>query len=184
MSEITINQDTLLGVFDSHDQANQAIDQLQNKGYPTEEISVIVRDVEKTEEAGESASENIADGIAGGAATGGLIGAIAGLLTGVGAIAIPGFGGLLVGGPLAAALGLSGAAATTASGAITGLLAGGIVGGLVGLGVPEEEAAVYEERLKEGAVLLAVPVLRDGQDLGARQLLEDAGATQIRVLEA
>jgi hypothetical protein len=36
--------------------------------------------------------------------------------------------------------------------------AGGVVGALVGLGIPENEAKVYEERLKAGGYLVAVRV--------------------------
>ena len=39
-----------------------------------------------------------------------------------------------------------------------GYAAGGVVGALVGLGIPESEAKVYEERLKEGGYLMAVQV--------------------------
>ena len=66
-------------------------------------------------------------------------------------------GAILIGGPIAAALGLSGAAGLAASGAATGILAGGLVGGLSSLGVPEERARMYEEDIRRGGVLLAVP---------------------------
>ncbi len=99
-------------------------------------------------------------------------------MIGIGAIAIPGIGGLLIGGPLAAALGLTGAAAATVSGAVTGALAGGLVGGLVGLGVPEETAKVYENRIREGGVLIAVAA-REGDD-EAHAVLEEHGADEIR----
>ena len=114
-----------------------------------------------------------------GATTGGMIGGIAGLLVGIGAITIPGLGAILIGGPLAAALGLTGAAATTVTGALTGALAGGLVGGLVGLGVPEEDARVYEDRVKSGAILVAVP-LRDANEESVRGILEDNGAERVR----
>ena len=51
-----------------------------------------------------------------------------------------GFGPLIAAGPIMAALGGTAAGAT----------AGGLVGALVGFGIPESEARVYEERLKEG----------------------------------
>ena len=43
-------------------------------------------------------------------------------------------------------------------GTAAGAAAGGVVGALVGLGIPESEAKVYEERLKVGGYLVAVQV--------------------------
>lgn len=106
---------------------------------------------------------------------------LAGLLVGIGAIAVPGIGALFIGGPLAAALGLSGAAATTVSGAATGALAGGLIGALLGLGVPEEDARIYEERIKEGGILIAIPS-RTGDEARAMDILEDTGADQVRAI--
>jgi uncharacterized membrane protein len=70
------------------------------------------------------------------------------LLASMGTLAIPGLGPLIAAGPIVAALGGTAAGAT----------AGGLVGALVGLGIPESEAKVYEERLKEGGYLVAVQV--------------------------
>lgn len=184
MADINLTQDTVLGVFADRDAAERAITNLQDKGYNPKDISIVVKDTHTAEELGDSTGANVADGAASGAVTGGVVGALAGLLVGIGALAIPGIGGVLIGGPLAAALGLTGAAATTATGALTGALAGGLIGALVSLGVPEEEARVYEDRLKEGAVLLAVPVQGSDEDVDASQLLNDYGATQVRVLQA
>jgi uncharacterized membrane protein len=180
---MALNQDTVLGLFENRDAADRAIALLQERGFSPKDISIITRD-EQVNGEGDDTGNHVAEGALSGATTGGVIGALAGLLVGIGAIAVPGIGGLLVGGPLAAALGLTGAAATTATGAMTGALAGGLVGGLVGLGVPEDEARQYEERVKEGAVLLAVPAM-EGNDAGdARQLLTDSGASQVRLLNA
>ena len=77
----------------------------------------------------------------------------------------------------------TGAAATTASGAVTGAVAGGLVGGFMGLGLPEENAKIYERRIKAGAILLAVPVVQD-QDDEVTQTLKDAGADDVRVTKA
>jgi uncharacterized membrane protein len=172
---------TILSIFRDRESASKAIDALQVAGYnPKQDISVIARDMEGSGTTG-TTGEHVIDGAASGSATGAVVGGLAGLLIGIGALAIPGIGGLLIGGPLAAALGLTGAAATTVSGALTGALAGGLVGALVGLGVPEDEAKVYEERVKEGGVLVAVPV-KDNNETMARNILENNGAEQISVV--
>lgn len=171
---ITIAEVTL-GVFDSRENANRAIDELDNKGFDVKQISVITRDWEGRE-APRRGAEEVAAGTAEGVAVGGTLGALAGLLIGIGVITVPGIGALLIGGPVAAALGLTGAAATTVSGAVTGALAGGLVGALTNMGLPEETARDYERRIREGGVLVAVP----SNGKRAENILRDYGADQIR----
>lgn len=173
----------LLGVFDNRIHAQDAISDFESIGLNPKDISIMMRDQEEARDIASDTGANVAEGAVSGATTGGIIGGIAGLLIGIGAIAIPGIGGLLVGGPIAAALGLSGAAATTATGALTGALAGGIVGALIGLGVPEEDARVYEERIKAGAILLAVPSPEEREE-EVRAVFEEHGASQIRTITA
>lgn len=169
----------VLGIFQNREEAEDAVDELEDKGFAPKDISIVMRD--ERGEVQETPGSTVAEGTAAGVATGGALGALAGLLIGVGALAVPGIGGLLVGGPLAAALGLTGAAATTVSGAVTGALAGGLLGALTGLGVPEEEARVYEEEIREGGVLLAIPVREENDDT-ARKILSDVGADKIRTI--
>jgi hypothetical protein len=174
MSKVT------LGIFSNRAAAERAINELQAAGYDPKKMSIVTRDMEAEDQVVQSTGANVVEGATSGATTGGVLGGLAGLLIGVGAIAIPGIGGLLIGGPIAVALGLTGAAATTVSGAVTGAVAGGLLGALVGLGVPEETARVYEERIKHGGVLLAVPAL-EADDV-ASQVLADAGAEQIQTV--
>jgi uncharacterized membrane protein len=169
----------VLGVFEEQDNAESAINRLQDDGFNPKDISIVMKDKDLARDVAANTGANVAAGAASGATTGGILGGIAGLLIGIGAITVPGIGALLIGGPIAAALGLTGAAATTVSGALTGALAGGLVGALVSLGVPEHEAREYEERIKEGGILVAVPTDNYDQDR-ARQILEAEGATQIR----
>jgi hypothetical protein len=169
----------ILGVFPNRDQADKVIDDLIEQDYDPKEISVIMRDINETREIHEESGVTIAGSAASGAATGGVIGGIAGLLVGLGAIAVPGIGALFIAGPIASVLGLTGAAATTVSGAITGALAGGLVGALVGLGLPENEARVYEERIRSGEILVAVPA-REGEEEKVKSIFENHKADQIR----
>jgi hypothetical protein len=161
--------DTVFGVFSDRDNAESAINDLESAGYNAKDISIIMKDADEAQVIHDNTGASVAGGAASGATTGGIIGGITGLLIGIGAIAIPGVGAFLIGGPIAAALGLTGAAATTVSGAATGALAGGLLGALMGLGVPEEDARVYEESVKSGAILVAVPVsassTRDAKDI-------------------
>ncbi len=168
-----------LGVFSSRLQAEEAIGELERAGYDPKGISVMMKDNSEAQEVAHNTGANVAGKTAAGATTGGVLGGIAGLLVGIGAISIPGVGALLIAGPVAAALGLTGAAATTVSGALTGALAGGIVGALVSIGVPEETAQVYEDRIKEGGVLVAIPT-REGEGNKVREIMEAHGADQIQ----
>jgi hypothetical protein len=167
-----------IGVFSDVDTAEAAIQDFQSSGYDTREISVVVKN-ESVAERLKQTGANVAGGAVSGATTGGAIGAIAGLLVGLGAITIPGIGALMIGGPLAVALGLTGAAASTVQGGVTGALAGGLVGGLMGLGMSQAEAKQYEDRLKNGAILVAVPVKQD-EDIVTR-IFQDYGAEEVRV---
>lgn len=170
---------TILGVIPNSDLAERAVNRLTDLGYDPKEISIVMRDDNKKYELKDETGVNVAEGAVAGATTGGVIGGLTGLLVGIGAITIPGIGAILIGGPLAAALGLAGAAATTVSGAVTGLLAGGLVGALVGMGIPESDAKKYEDSIREGAILIAVPATRMGEN-EVRDVLENFGATQIR----
>ncbi len=171
----------ILGVFSDKIHAENAIEDLESSGYNPKDISIIMKDSQEAKTLAEDTGASAAEGAVSGATTGAVLGGLAGLLIGIGAITIPGIGVLLIGGPIAAALGLGGAAATTVSGAVTGALAGGLVGALVNLGVPEEEARVYEERIKAGAILLAIPA-REGRADEAKEILNEHGADQVRTI--
>lgn len=169
----------IIGVFADRTEAEDAIDELKSAEYTAKDISVVTRDQDDAHVIHDNTGTTVGDGIATGATTGAVIGGLAGLLIGIGAIAIPGIGGLLIAGPLATALGLTGAAATTVSGAATGAIAGGLVGALVGIGVPEEDATYYEGRVKQGGILVAVPARERNED-EVRSILEDNGADRVR----
>src|SRR6185436_4012281 len=97
----------VLGIFDNRARAESAIEALEDEGYNPKDISIVMKDTVEGTKLVDKTGANIVGGAASGAATGGTLGALAGLLIGVGAITIPGVGGLLIGGPIALALGLS-----------------------------------------------------------------------------
>ncbi len=164
--------DMLIAGFADRDHADEAIDALHELGYSSDEFSVISNETTHPREALEAP----VDGAASGAVTGTAIGGLAGLLAGAGVL--PGLAGLLIGGPIAIALGATGVAATAISGAVTGALAGGLIGGLKDLGVNADMAQAYNETVKKGGVVLAVPL--EHQDKAAvREVFETNGATDI-----
>jgi uncharacterized membrane protein len=174
-------QQMVLALFPNRADADRAVGRLQEMGFNPKDISVIVKGSDG--ETVTTTGSKVAEGTVTGATTGGIAGALAGLLAGVGAITIPGLGAILIGGPIAAALGLTGAAATAVSATVTGVLAGGLLGALVNLGVPEAEAKVYEEKLKAGSVLLAVPVTMD-QEAQVLDIMRGNNVTQVNTINA
>jgi hypothetical protein len=169
---------TIFGIFSDRSDADHAMDELENNGYSTKDITIVAKDevVHKTDEGIlQSATSSAAQG----AVAGGAMAGIVGLLVGVGAIVIPGIGGLLIGGPLAAALGLTGAAATAVSAGATGAVAGGLLGGLVGIGLPHETAEYYERKVKEGGILVAVAETLPSEKRKAQQILQKHNADHV-----
>ncbi len=85
-----------------------------------------------------------------GAVAGGTVGGLTGLLVGIGALAIPGVGPVMLAGAAATAI------ATAISGSAIGAAAGSLAGGLVGLNVPEDRANAYGDRVSRGEYLVIV----------------------------
>lgn len=167
----------LIAAFDNHERADMAITELEDSGFDAEEMSVIARQADESDDETDERGKDMVEGAAGGAVTGGVVGGLAGLLIGAGVL--PALGGLLIGGPIAAALGLGGAAAAAAvSGAVTGAAAGGLIGALTNVGLSEEQARNYNETIQEGGVVVIVPVAED-EVAEVRELFSKHGATQV-----
>src|SRR5438105_2558949 len=89
----------------------------------------------------------------------------------MGAFIIPGLGPFLAAGPLV----------TTLIGAGVGGAIGGFAGALIGLGIPEEEAKLYEARMRKGWILVAVQCDTEEQLQKAKAIMEAGGAADITV---
>ncbi|NEQ19581.1 MAG: DUF1269 domain-containing protein [Microcoleus sp. SIO2G3] len=148
-----------VGVFSSRREAEYALTELRDAGFPMNKISIIARDADREGDiAGVETQKRVGnkadEGAATGAVTGATLGGITGLLVGLGTLAIPGVGPILLAGEVATTL------ATTAVGAGIGAATGGLLGALIGLGIPEERAKVYNDRVSRGDYLVIV----DGTD--------------------
>jgi hypothetical protein len=144
-----------VGTFSHRRDIEKALHELKNSGFSMERVSVIAKDAEHrgdiagtptTEQVGNKADE----GAAAGAISGGALGGVTGLLVGLGTLAIPGIGPIMLAGATATTL------ATTLAGAGIGAAAGGLIGGLIGLGIPEERARVYQQRVEQGHYLVII----------------------------
>lgn len=148
-----------VGVFPNRQAAEQALHELRDSGFPMDRVSVVTRDADKHDEiAGADVRDRVGnkadEGATIGALSGGALGGITGLLVGLGTLAIPGVGPIMLAGATATTL------ATTLAGGAIGAVSGGLLGALIGLGIPEERARVYEDRIKRGGYLVIV----DGTD--------------------
>jgi uncharacterized membrane protein len=140
---------TVVGLFERYASADQAMNELLQRGFKKQEIGVIVRDgaIDSTPGADET---DVAETVSAASICGATIGGIAGLLVGLGTLTIPGIGAVIAAGTLTSVI------TSTAAGAGVGALAGGLIGALVSLGISEEEAQVYAEGVRRGNVLVVV----------------------------
>jgi hypothetical protein len=140
--------DTVAALFYSQADAERAIQDLKEAGFPQDRIGVVLRDPMTGPGEPQGLQDTVLPGetAAAGAVGGGILGGVVGLLAGVGALALPGVGPVIAGGALAASL----------TGAGVGAAAGGVLGALVGLGIPESSARYFEQGIRQGAVLVTV----------------------------
>lgn len=140
---------TIVGSFDSFNEAHQVANDLRAAGFLDSDISIVANNA-----AGEyrddprvtTTKDTDTSATAKGAVTGAVVGGGAGLAASLAGLAIPGIGPIIAAGPIVATL----------AGAGTGAVAGGLIGGLVDLGVPESDAQYYAESVRRGGALVTV----------------------------
>ena len=178
--EYATNYKRAVGVFEKRENVEDALRALKDNGFNMDDVSLLARDLEGVEgadEVTEKQGNEASEGAGIGATTGTVLGGIGGFLVGAGVLAIPGVGPVL-----AAGVGISEIAATLA-GAGIGAAAGGIIGALVGLGIPEEKAKVYEDRIKAGDYLLMVTGTEDHVEKAA-SILRDRNIQEFEIYDA
>ena len=140
------NNHSVIGVYNTMDQAEKAIQRLDQGGVPIRQVSIVAKNLESEKKiTGFVTAGDVAKSAAGvGAWTGGLFG----LLVGAAFLWVPGVGPMIIAGPLAAALigSLEGAAAGGAT--------GGLLGALMGWGVSQQHILKYEQSVNAGKYLL------------------------------
>lgn len=156
------------GLFDRPQLAMDTLSQLSNEGFTEDQISMLMTDQTRGSGFNIEQGNKAGEGFAIGASLTGLAAAVAAGIAAAGVIAIPGLN-LAIFGPLVAAFTGAGAGAAT----------GGVIGALIGSGITEYEAKIYEEGIKEGAVLIAVDAQTDEQEKRAREILRAHAAKKI-----
>jgi len=162
---------SVIGIVETQIQAERIVEQLQQRGVSSNDVSVLFPDKRGTKDFAHEHNTKAPEGAVAGVGAGGVIGGTLGLLAGIGALAIPGVGPLIAAGPLMAAL----------SGAAAGAAVGGIAGGLIGMGVPEYEAKSYEGKIRSGNILIAVHTDDGDAEKRTKQIFESNGAHDIAV---
>jgi len=169
---------TISAIFKTESQVDGAVRRLIERGVANDHISVMGRNFQsQTRITGFiSKRDVILGGLRSGAIFGSLFGSFLSLLSGVGILFIPFVGSVVAAGPISALL------LGATSGAIAGSVGAGLVSVLVSLGMPEQQAAVYQTRLQAGEFVLMVEVPSDRS--GEYQLiLEAAGGEAIHTSE-
>jgi cation transport regulator ChaB len=165
---------TLSAIFQEEQQIDGVVRRLIDRGISQDEISVMGRNFQsETKITGFiSKRDVILGGLRSGAIFGSLFGSFLSLLTGVGVLLIPFVGPVVAAGPIGAIL------LGATSGAIAGSAGAGLVSVLMALGMPEEQATLYQTRLQAGefVMMLEVPSDRTGE---YKLLLESAGGKDI-----
>lgn len=155
---------TVIGLFETHQQTNQAIASLEQLGYSQDDMSVLGQKevLPQTQDEHSETAEDAGKG----AGWGGLVGLIAGATT----LAIPGIGPVIGTGTI---LG------STFSGAGIGAAVGGLVGLFRNWLGHESDAQHYENAIKQGHIMLAVTSSEGGAE-EVKDTLEHHGAYQVK----
>jgi len=158
----TATRALIVGVFEDRNEAERAVDEMEQAGFTHEQIGFALRgsDVVAGGMLTDTVGAKDGSGAVAGAVTGGVVG---GLFGAAAALLIPGVGPVLAGGILATALGYGAA----------GVAVGGILGAMTGAGISEEEATFYERQFNEGKAL--VTVRGSDRDALAEQIIQRHG---------
>jgi len=162
-------KNAVYGIANTTEQAESIVTKLQASGFSSSDISVLFPDKEGTRDFAHEKNTKAPEGATTGGLAGMGVGGALGLLAGIGALAIPGVGPFIAAGPIMGAL----------SGAAVGGATGGLIGALVGLGIPELEAKQYEGKVRAGNILIAVHAENGDQRSRAKEVLKEAGATDV-----
>ena len=171
-----------VGLFYSRDEAEKALYALKDNGCDMNRVNVIAKNAGEVVRSAEvdvayDEGNNAAEGAGAGATSGAILGGIGGLLLGLGTLAIPGVGVVIVAGEAASTM------ITALAGAGIGAAAGGVIGGLVGLGIPEDKAKIYSDRIDGGSYLIMVNGT-DNDIARAEKILSDSGIEEYGVYDA
>jgi hypothetical protein len=149
-----------IGVYDNHDLAVAAVQELKEAGYPVSQISIM--GLMETEAVDDKMHVMPKSSVKkGGLEVGTVLGTTLGVLTGIGMFAIPGVGFLYGAGALVGAI----------AGFDLGLIGGGVASALQTVGIKDDLAKKYHDDLVAGKYLVIAHGTREHVN-EARQILD------------
>ncbi|GAB1544961.1 general stress protein [Scytonema sp. NUACC21] len=169
---VVTHEKRALGVFSSRRVAEQALNELKASGFPMEKVSIIAKDVDQGEHlanaemSSQIGQENVntAAGVVGDTLTATTWGSV---LVGLSSLALPSLGAVLAAGSLGVAL------ASSIGGVAVGAAAShNVVNAIANLGIPEERARIYSDRIHQSE-LLAILEGTDEDLQTAERILKD-----------
>ncbi|QEL19885.1 general stress protein [Limnoglobus roseus] len=162
------NTNSVVAVFASHDQAEDAIRKLEVGGFDMKTLSIVGKDFHTEEHA--VGYYNTGDRMLYWGKLGAFWGGVWGLLIGSAFFWVPGVGPLLVAGPLVAGI-VAALEGAVVAGGVSALGAA-----LASIGVPENIIVQYESEVKNGKYLLVAHGTHDDVRR-AKALLKQTGAS-------
>jgi hypothetical protein len=173
-SQIMQSQHAIIASFDTHDQAESAVKELERSGFDLRQLSIVGKGYHSEEHPVGFYTRG--DRMLSWGSVGAFWGALWGLLVGAAFFWIPGFGPIAAAGPFVHMLvtGVEGAAV------VGGL---GVVGAaLANLGVPKKSIIKYESQLRANKYLLIAHGRTDEVET-ARRVLERTAATETELFK-
>jgi hypothetical protein len=161
----------VIGLFENFSEAQGAVERLSNAAFNRDRISLLGRDADH--EQIRQATNEPTNRVSKGAGVGAVLGGAGALIAGMAGLMIPGIGALIAAGPIATAL------TSALGGAGLGAAAGGVIGALTKMGVPEKDASLYENHLRQGMALVAVQADSDDDADRAADIMELQGAVDV-----
>jgi len=133
-------------LYDTHAQAEQAVEELQANGYDMKQLSIVGQEYHTEEKV--VGYYNMGDRMLSWGGSGAFWGSIWSLLFGSAFFLVPGFGPLLIAGPFVATL------VAALEGAVVVGSVSALAGALASIGIPENSVLEYETEIKAGKFLL------------------------------
>jgi uncharacterized membrane protein len=171
MPEAQQHEANAIAIYESHEQAEEAVRRLQSTGFDMKNLSIVGKDYELQERP--IGFVNTGDRMWSWGQLGAFWGAIWGLLFGSAMLVIPGIGHVMFAGWLVAAL----------EGAVLGGAFGALGGALSSIGIPDDTVVEYEAEIRAGKFML----IAHGSEVEverARRLLEGTATMRLQTYTA
>jgi hypothetical protein len=169
------SEGAVIGVFETHIQAELAIRSLESSGFPMRRLSIIGKGYRMEEKP--TGFYSLGDRVKTWGSVGLFWGSLWGLLFGAAFVWIPGLGPIAAAGPFVHLL----VSAVEGAVVVGGMSALGAA--LVGLGLPRKDVIKYERQIRADRYLIIAHGSPD-EVTRARELMEQQQATETKVVEA